>query len=391
MPLPDDDHTGHRIREQRRLARLTQRELADRIPYSLSLLNQVECGARPATPGFVAAVALALRVDASKLTGLTAVHTLPSDRLVGLVTPIREALDRFDLGPNPDITRTRPAPDLIAEADALCRQVRATHLRAAARALPTLIVELTHTVWTEPSAVSWRALASTYRTAHDVALKLDHPDLARIALDRMGWAAGRASDPCVEAVQRYKRAILWRCATSVPLITSGQVLLAGETSREALAVTGQLHLGLATVAAKDEDATAVETHLAAAREMADQVGGEAGDVHWLSFGRVNVKLHEIGTSITMRDFDEALGRARALKLPQSTLTSRRARYLVDRALVEMEAGSARTSLGFLAEARKVAPEQTRHLPATRATVRGLVHMSRRAPDGLGGMARWLGL
>ncbi|MFD9538115.1 helix-turn-helix domain-containing protein [Streptomyces sp. NPDC060010] len=54
MPLPDDDHTGSRIREQRRLARLTQRELADRIPYSLSLLNQVECGARPASLRFLA-------------------------------------------------------------------------------------------------------------------------------------------------------------------------------------------------------------------------------------------------------------------------------------------------------------------------------------------------
>ncbi|MDH6542204.1 helix-turn-helix transcriptional regulator [Streptomyces sp. SPB4] len=391
MPLPEDEHTGHRVREQRRLARLTQRELADRIPYSLSLLNQVECGARPATPGFVAAVAHALRVDPSKLTGPTVAAALPADRLLALVAPIREALDRFDLGPNPDLTHVRPAPALVAEAAALCRQVRATHLRAAARALPTLIVELTHTVWTEPSAALWRALASAYRTAHDVALKLDYPDLARVALDRMGWAAGRASDPCIEAVQRYKRATLWRCATSMPLITSGQALLAGKTSREALAVTGQLHLGLATVAAKNADATAVATHLAAAREMADRVGGEAGDVHWLSFGRVNVELHEIGTSITMRDFDEALGRARALKLPQSTPTSRRARYLVDRALAEMEAGSARTSLGFLAEARKVAPEQTRHLPATRATIRGLVHMSRRAPDSLGGMARWIGL
>jgi transcriptional regulator with XRE-family HTH domain len=391
MPAPDDDHTGSRIREQRRLARLTQRELAERIPYSLSLLNQVECGARPATPGFVAAVAHTLRVDSSKLTGPPAVTALPADRLITLVAPIREALDRFDLGPNPDLAAVRSVSDLIAEADTLCQQVRATHLRAAAKALPALIVELTHTVWTAPATESWRALASAYRTAHDVALKLDYPDLARVALDRMGWAAGRASDPCIEAVQRYKRATLWRCATSAPLITSGQALLAGETSREALAVTGQLHLGLATVAAKAEDGAAVETHLAAAREMADRVGGEAGNVHWLSFGRANVRLHELGTAITMNNFDEALGRARTLRLPASTLTSRRARYLVDRALVEMEAGSPRTSLRYLAEARKVAPEQTRHLPGTRTTIRGLVHMSRRAPDSLGGMARWIGL
>ncbi|MFJ7204842.1 helix-turn-helix domain-containing protein [Streptomyces sp. NPDC098789] len=388
MPLPDDGHTGSRIREQRRLARLTQRELADRISYSLSLLNQVECGARAATPGFVAAVARALRVDASKLTGPPA---LPADRLLALVAPIREALDRFDLGPNPDLAHVRPTPDLLVGADSLCQQVRATHLRAAALSLPALIVELTHTVWTAPSTSAWQGLASAYRTAHDIASKLDHPDLARIALDRMAWAAGRASNPCVEAVQRYKRATLWRGATSAPLITSGQALLAGETSREALAVTGQLHLGLATVAAKHGDAGSVRTHLAAAREMADRVGGEAGDVHWLSFGRVNVRLHELGTAIAMNDFDEALGQARAIRLPASTLTSRRARYLVDRALVEMEAGSPKTSLVYLAEARKVAPEQTRHLPGTRATIRGLGHLSRRAPDGLGGMARWVGL
>ncbi|MCX5587529.1 helix-turn-helix domain-containing protein [Streptomyces erythrochromogenes] len=391
MPAPDDDHTGSRIQEQRRLARLSQRELADRIPYSLSLLNQVECGARAATPGFVAAVAQALRVDTSLLTGPPAVTSLPPDRLVALVAPIREALDRYDLGPLPELPAVRAVPELSAAADALCQQVRATHLRAAAKALPGLILELTHTAWTAPSTPAWQALASAYRTAHDVALKLDHPDLARVALDRMGWAAGRASDPCLEAVQRYKRATLWRCATSVPLITSGQALLAGATSREALAVTGQLHLGAATVAAKNEDRTAVETHLAAARELANRVGGEAGEVHWLSFGRANVRLHEIGTSIVMSDFDEALGRARGLKLPASTLTSRRARYLVDRALVEMEAGSAKTSLRYLAQARKVAPEQTRHLPGTRTTIRGLVHMSRRAPDGLGGMARWIGL
>jgi transcriptional regulator with XRE-family HTH domain len=391
MPLPDDDHTGSRIREQRRLKRLSQRELADRIPYSLSLLNQVECGARRASAGLVAAVAQALGVDTSALTGPPAVTSLPPDRLVALVAPIREALDRFDLGPNPDLPSVQPVPVLVERADALCQQVRATHLRAAAKALPSLIVELTHTVWTEPTTEAWRALASSYRTAHDVALKLDHPDLARVALDRMGWAASRASDPCIEAVQRYKRATLWRCSTSTLLITTGQGLLAGETSREALAVTGQLHLGLATVAAKDGDATAVESHLAAARDLADRVGGEAGDVHWLSFGRVNVELHELGASIAMRQFDEALGQARALTVPDTMLTSRRARYMVDRALVEMEAGSPKVSLTYLAQARRVAPEQTRHLPGTRATIRGLVHMSRRAPDSLGGMARWIGL
>ncbi|GAA0281277.1 hypothetical protein GCM10010302_18830 [Streptomyces polychromogenes] len=391
MPRPDDDHTGARIREQRRLARLTQRELSDRIPYSLSLLNQVECGARPASAGLVKAVAEALKVDASRLTGPVSVASLSPDRLAALVVPIREALDAYDLGPHPQLTGVRPASVLIEAADEACRQVRATHLRAAAKALPALIVELTHTASTAPTTTVWQALASAYRTAHDVALKLGYPDLSRVALDRMGWAADRASDPCIGAVQLYKRAILVRNSTSLRLIESGHGLLRGGTSRESLAVAGQLHLGAATVAARAGIPSAVETHIAAARELADQVGGEAGEVHWLSFGQVNVALHDLGAAITMRDHDGALVQARALKMPPSALTSRRARYMVDRALVEMETGHVDASLTYLVRARRAAPEQTRHLPGTRAAVRGLVHISRRPSDTLGSMARWVGL
>ncbi|MBD0741271.1 helix-turn-helix domain-containing protein [Streptomyces sp. CBMA152] len=70
MPTLDDDHTGARIREQRKLARLTQRELSAMISYSFSLLNQVKCGARAATADFTAACARALRIDGTVLTGV---------------------------------------------------------------------------------------------------------------------------------------------------------------------------------------------------------------------------------------------------------------------------------------------------------------------------------
>lgn len=71
MPASDDDQTGIRVRQQRRLAHLSQRRLADRLPYSYSLLNQVECGARRATPDLVSAVADVLGIDAALLTGTT--------------------------------------------------------------------------------------------------------------------------------------------------------------------------------------------------------------------------------------------------------------------------------------------------------------------------------
>jgi transcriptional regulator with XRE-family HTH domain len=393
MPNLGDEHTGARIKEQRKLARLTQRELAARIPYSYSLLNQVECGARPATDAFVEAVAAALGIDATVLTGPAHVTQTQQARLFLLVRPIREALDLFDLEP-PPADRTRTVAELAAAADQVCQDVRATHLRKAATDLPPLIADLTASAQTRPCTTTWQALASTYRTAHDVALKVGYRDLATVALDRMGWAAERASDPCLAAIRQYKRALGHKTSDydlGRRLVQAGHDLIAGQDSREALAVAGQLHLGASAVAARSGDTAAVARHIAAARELAKRVGGEAREVHWLSFGQMNVSLHELGASITLRQFDAALGQARKIKLPPSTLTSRRARFLVDQAVVEMETGHTDRALRHLVEARRAAPEQTRYHPGTRDAITGLLHTARRTPDTLSHMAAWIGL
>ncbi|MEU9337249.1 helix-turn-helix domain-containing protein [Streptomyces sp. NPDC048290] len=394
MPNLGDDHTGSRIREQRRLARLSQRELADRIPYSYSLLNQVECGARPATDEFVAAVARALNIDADLLTGRSQVTDVQGTRLAELVRPIREALDLYDLGPNPDLT-VRPAAVLIAEADRLCAEVRATRLRNSARMLPSLIAELTHTAWDTPSTAVWQALASAYRTAHDITLKLGHSDLSSTALDRMAWAAGRASDPCLAAIRQYKRALVYyregEQTIGQRLIASGHHMIEqADAGRDALVVTGQLHLGGAVICGRAGDKAAVARHIAEARGIAKRTG-DASQVHWLSFGPTNVALHHLSATMKLRDYDKALTQARAVQLPPRFATSRRAGFLIDRARVEMETGHTQAALDHLLEARRVAPEQTRYHGSARETIRGLVHMSRRTPDALNRMAAWIGL
>ncbi|MFF8695593.1 helix-turn-helix domain-containing protein [Streptomyces sp. NPDC002431] len=392
-PVPDDTSTGERIKEQRKLARLSQRQLAARIPYSYSLLNQVECGARVATAEFTAAVARGLGIDIALLTGPPRATETQHSRLSALVRPIRESLALYDLGPDGHHP-TRTARELVRDTDRLCQEVRATYLRKAALALPGVIDDLTLTVHTAPSTEVWRALASAYRTAHDIAAKLGFADLAITALDRMGWAAAHASDPCLAAIRQYRRALSHVDAEpdlGRRLVEAGQALVVGQSSREGLVVAGQLHLGASEMAARAGDGRAVAQHIQAARELADRVGGEAGEVHWLSFGRMNVNLHEIGAAITMRDFDAALRQARAVKLPPSTLTSRRARFLVDRAVVEMETGHLDASLRHLLAARRAAPEQTRYHPRTRETVAGLLHTSRRTSDHLVNMTSWIGL
>ncbi|MBG0853824.1 helix-turn-helix transcriptional regulator [Streptomyces spinoverrucosus] len=394
MPTLDDNHTGARIREQRKLARLTQRQLADRLPYSYSLLNQVECGARPATADFVAACAKVLSVDVTVLTGQPYVTELQRDRLAELVRPIRESLDLYDLGPNPDLT-ARPANQLIAGADQLCEEVRATHLRNAARKLPGLIAELTHTAWSTPRTELWQALASTYRTAHDISVKLGYYDLSAVALDRMNWAAQRASDPCLAAVRQYMRALVYfregEYRIGQRLVASGHSMVGqAEETREALAVAGQLHLGASVISARAEDQAAVNLHIGEARRIAKRIQ-DASDVHWLSFGPANVALHKVSAAVEMRQYDEALKQARKMKLPAQLAISRRAHFLIDRARAEMETGLTEKALEDLVNARKIAPEQTRYHPGARETITGLVHLSRRTPDTLNYMASWIGL
>ncbi|WP_409472822.1 helix-turn-helix domain-containing protein [Streptomyces sp. HC307] len=394
MPTPDENHAGARIKEQRRLARLTQRELADRLPYSYSLLNQVECGARPATADFVAAVARALKVDVTVLTGQPYVTELQHDRLAELVRPIRESLDLYDLGPNPDLT-VRPADQLIDGADRMCAEVRATHLRNAARELPGLIADLTHAAWSTPSTELWQALASTYRTAHDISVKLGYYDLSAVALDRMDWAAQRASDPCLAAVRQYMRALVYfregEYRIGQRLIASGHnVIGQADETREALAVTGQLHLGGSVIAARADDDTGVKCHISEAHKIAKRIG-DASDVHWLSFGPANVALHKMSAAVEGRQYDDALKQARKMKLPSQLATSRRAHFLIDQARSEMETGHTEAALKSLVEARRLAPEQTRYHPAARETITGLVHLSRRTPDTLNHMASWIGL
>ncbi|MFE0699105.1 helix-turn-helix domain-containing protein [Streptomyces sp. NPDC058872] len=394
MPPLDDDHTGTRIREQRRLACLSQRELADRIPYSYSLLNQVECGARPATADFVAAVARALRVDVTVLTGQPYVTQLHQDHLAELVRPIREALDLYDLGVDPDL-HVRPVEQLTAAADDLCAQVRATRLHAAATALPGTIAELTTAAWRAPSTALWQALASTYRTAHDVSVKLGYYDLSSVALDRMDWAAQRASDPCLAAVRQYMRALVYfregEYTIGRRLIGSGHGILGqSDETRESLAVAGQLHLGASVIAARADDETAVDAHIEEATAVAGRVG-DASDVHWLSFGPTNVAMHRMSAAVEMHHYDEALKQAKKIQPPAGMATSRRAHFLIDRARSEMELGHTEASLKSLVAARRAAPEQTRYHPGARETIRGLVHLSRRTPESLGSMAAWVGM
>jgi len=394
MPPHIDEHTGARIAHTRKVRRLTQRELADLSHVSYSTLTKVEQGALPASPSVIGALARALSVPVTELTGQPYLEELRQDQLDGLINPIREALNIYDLGPDPDVS-PRPVEELEAHAGKLCAMVRATNIKQVAADLPGLIHEATTTAHTDPVDRHWQLLASTCRTAYDVTTKLGFPDLCTVALDRMDWAAQRASDPVLSGMRQYLRALAYLRAsdyrTGKRLVGLGMATLAqAEPGRVLDVVTGQIHLGAAVLAGRDKDKDTAEGHLDEAQRIAERTG-PAEQVHWLSFGPTNVGVHRVSVLAELDLYPEAVNSAQEIAIPDGWPASRLAHHHAEVARAQMWTGRTDSAFKSLLKARKLAPQQTRYHPTVRETYTGLEAAKRRMPDTFSNYGSWLGI
>ncbi|WP_372409742.1 helix-turn-helix domain-containing protein [Streptomyces luteireticuli] len=392
MPGRIEENAGARIARARKRRRLTQRELADRSHVSYSTLTKVEQGYLPASPSVIGALARALSLPVTELTGQPYLAELRQDQLDGLIQPIREALDLYDLGADPELV-PRGLGELTQEADELCALVRATDIRRVAAELPSLIREATTVAHTDGTTEAWRMLASGYRTAYDVATKLGFIDLSAIALDRLEWAAQRASDPVLGGMRQYLRALAYLRAsdyrTGKRLVGLGMSRLEqAESGRERDVVTGQLHLGAAVLAGRDKDGETAEGHLAEAGRIAGRTG-PAEKVHWLSFGPANVAVHRVSILAELDRYGEAVEQAEELKLPGGWPPSRTAHHYAEVARAQLWTGRTEAAFRNLLEARRLAPQQTRYHPTVRETYAGLESAKRRMPDDFINYGAWL--
>lgn len=392
MPQRIEEHTGARIAKARKRRRLTQRELADRSNVSYSTLTKVEQGYLPASPSVIGALARALSVPTTELTGQPYLEELQQDQLDGLINPVREALNVYDLGPDPDVI-PRELADLAEKANDLCGLVRATNIKQAAAELPALICEATTVAHTVGSTEAWQTLASSYRTAYDVATKLGFIDLSAIALDRLEWAAQRASDPVLGGMRQYLRALAYLRAsdyrTGKRLVRFGMATLEqAEPGRERDVLTGQLHLGAAVLAGRDKDSDTANEHLAEAGRIADRTG-PAEQVHWLSFGPTNVGVHRVSVLAELDEYAQAVEKAKEMKLPTDWPPSRMAHHYAEVARAQMWTGRTDAAFKNLLEARKLAPQQTRYHPTVRETYAGLESAKRRMPEDFLNYGSWL--
>jgi transcriptional regulator with XRE-family HTH domain len=251
------DQIGRRIAHARKLRDLTQMGLAAKVPCSKSLIAQVERGHKPATPSLIAAVARALNVDVTDLTGQpyrgTDAH---SDRIHAAVPLIRQALVYWDIPPELDV-RARSLPELGRVTQQVSRlRMQAGYVELGSL-LPGLIKELTvqvHAAAGRERARAFRLLADAYAAVDSMAYKLGYMDLFALAVERMAWAAEQADDPLLRPVAAIRRSSAFLATGAwdggmALLDRAGQGLESGQADDPgALSVLGTVQLRAAIMA-----------------------------------------------------------------------------------------------------------------------------------------------
>lgn len=402
--MADQERVGARIAVIRKTRGLTARELASRAHVSYSLLAKVESGAVPASPALIGAVARALRVDVPRVTGQP--YQEPrgqAARLHEMTEPIRRSVDTYDL-PDESIT-PRPAAQLAADVrriSALGMQAKYVQIGAE---LPGLLDELSaavHAAREGERAGLFGLLAEGYSGASAIASLLGYLDLRGRVLDRIRWASEQSGD-----MLRVQRVRWQRTASLMAVGAYDQGLTLMEQVRRdlgediavmdgpTLSVYGSAHLRSAILAARAARtkgrgyAQQAWTHIDAARTVADRLGADRND-YGLAFGPSNVGQHEVSVAVELEDGPEAIRRARQVRLAPAMPPVRRGHHYIDLARGYVMAGDHAGSLRCLQQARRIAPQQTRHHPMVRETVLAIA-AAHRGREELSLFAGWLGL
>lgn len=393
------DAVATRVAQARKLAGLTQRQLADRANVSIGLVRAVEQKRAPASQAFIGTVAKALRVSVSELTGQPfAPAPGPDTEVHAAIAGLRTELAAYDID-NAAVTDVRPLPQLASAVEKICTYRRNASFHRLGEELLPLLGEVRAAVHRSSRADRDRALVmlcELYYSSHSLAHKLGFADLAGTAVDRLAWAATESGSPLWTATAQFQRAAMltsggdWtaaasfleRCRSNIePRLSSGH--------RHDLIAWGGLHLQSGLAASRAGKRDTANAHLAEARDTAQRLGDDHDSV--LSFGPTNVGIWSVALAVEAMDAPEALNRARTLVIPAAAPKERGGHHHMDLARAWLLFGDRSRALAALQEAKRVAPAQTRYNPMVHETVRALVRAEARKVDTVTGFAVWCGI
>ncbi|MFD5033871.1 helix-turn-helix domain-containing protein [Streptomyces sp. NPDC058220] len=399
-----NEDLGKTLRRLRRLASLTQEELAERSSVSVDVIRQLEQGRKhSARLPTLHALANGLGVELTTLLGdPPAVSTGETDgpRFVA----VRRAVMPVLWGPEPEPPGSDFSLDRLREqiADGWTRY-HAAEFDMVMKALPDLLSDArtaTASGNEDDRGAGFAALGKALQLAGHVAVRMGKTDLALTSLERAMDAAGRSSDPLLLSMivnsiaWTYQRQGRLEDALSIALRAADDMVNAGrDETADGLKVWGALTMSAATSAARSGDYERAAAMMETAETEAARVAKlpDSGDNRMVSvFSPSSVRIERVRLAVQYGHPEDALALAKGMRLSKDTPPSWRTWLLLDVARAHTDIGDAAGAVKTLESLRRVAPTWMQHHTLAVAIVRDLWALPNH-PPGLRPLAEFLGV
>ena len=397
-------HLGDRLARLRRLADLTQEQVAERSGVSVDVIRKLEQHRKhSARLPTLHALAKGLGVEVTSLLGdppaIAANGSLDTPELVELRRAVMPSLV------------PKPPGDLGSlSIDVVCAEIADAwtlyHSADFARLL-TLLPEIVNearllaSVGTaDQKAAGAAALGKALQLAGHLSIRLGKTDLALSALERAASAADDSGDdllgPMVfnSVAWAYQRQNRLGDAEELAVTAADQVEEGRLDSASRVRVWGGLVMSAATSAARMGDYEQARDMMASAEEGAGRLAvlpPPEGDARMLSvFSPSSVRIERIRLATQHERPEEALKLAKGTRLSKDIPPSWRTWLLLDIARAYTDVGDVENAVRTLEALRRVAPLWMKHHTLAVAIVTDLWAGSRH-PPGLRKLAEYLGV
>jgi transcriptional regulator with XRE-family HTH domain len=403
---PGEAHLGDRLARLRRLAGLTQEQLAESSGVSVDVVRKLEQRRKhSARLPTLHALAKGLGTELTSLLGDppgVASNGAPDPPAL---TGLRRAIMPSLLPPAPalDDLGSLSAAALrqeIADGWTLYHDAEFGRLLGV---LPRLITQarlLSSVGAPEQKATGAAALGKALQLAGHVSIRLGKTDLALSALDRAAAAAGESGDELLTPMVHnsvawaYQRQNRLDDATGLAVASADELERGSLDDAARLRVWGGLLLSAATSAARSGDYDQASAVMVAAEDGAGRLASlppPDDDGRMLSvFSRSSVRIERVRLAVQYGRPDEAIRLAHGIRLSPDTPLSWRTWLLLDIARAHADAGDADSAVRTLETLRRVAPRWMRQHTLAVAIVTDL-RAGRYHPAGLRQLAEFLGV
>ncbi|PZT75415.1 helix-turn-helix domain-containing protein [Streptomyces sp. AC1-42W] len=400
-----NDDLGRTLRRLRRLASLTQEELAERAGVSVDVVRQLEQGRKQsARLPTLHALANGLGVELTTLLGDPPAVASSGENDGPRFVAVRRAIMPALRGPKPvppadgfSLERLR---EQIAEG---WTQYHSAEFDAVMKKLPDLVADArtaTASGEGEVRGAGFGALGKALQLAGHVAVRMGKTDLALISLERAIDAAEQSGDPLLvpmvvnSMAWTYQRQGRLEDALHIARRTADAMVSEGRVdTTDGLKVWGALTMSAATSAARSGDYERAASMMGAAEVEAARVAKlpDGGDNRMVSvFSPSSVRIERVRLAVQYGHPQDALALAKGMRLSKDTPPSWRTWLLLDVARAHTDIGDAAGAVKTLESLRRVAPTWMQHHTLAVAIVRDLWSLPN-PPAGLRSLAEFLGV